>query len=158
MELMQHETFGPVIGVMKFRSVDEAIELANDSYLGLTGSVWSKNTGKAEKIARRIKAGVVTINDHMMTHGLPETSWGGFKQSGIGRTHGEIGFGEFTQPQMIITDILPLIHKNMWWHPYSKKLYAGLRGLMELLYGHGIVTRVKGLGKMIKIVPRMMQK
>ena len=112
MDVMRHETFGPVLAVMKVKDMDEAIELANDSYLGLTGSVWSKNHKKAIQLGRKIKAGAITINDHLMSHGLPETSWGGFKQSSIGRSHGRLGLEEMTQPQMIINDIMPFVKKN----------------------------------------------
>ena len=155
MDVMKHETFGPVVGVMKFADIDEALRLANDSYLGLTGSVWSKDRFKARKIARRIKAGAVTINDHLMSHGLAETSWGGFKQSGIGRAHGEIGFREFTQPQMIVDDVLSFAQKQMWWQPYSKTVYNGLKGLLDFLYGPTIGRRIKGTVDLLKIVPRM---
>ncbi|MEN6328364.1 MAG: aldehyde dehydrogenase family protein, partial [Syntrophomonas sp.] len=75
MLVMRCETFGPVVGVMKVQSMEEAVSLANDSDLGLTASVWSKDNRKAEHIARKIEAGVVNINDHLMSHGLPETPW-----------------------------------------------------------------------------------
>lgn len=158
MLVMKDETFGPVVGVMKFGSIEEAIKLANDSYLGLTGSVWSANQNKAEKIARRIKAGVVTINDHLMSHGLAETPWGGFKQSGIGRTHGELGFSEMIQPQVIVKDLLSFTKKQLWWHPYNKSVYEGLKGLLNLLYHHKTGTRVSGAVKLIKILPRIFTK
>jgi len=154
MLVMREETFGPVVGVMKVRDMEEAVALANDSHLGLTGSVWSKNWRKAEALARRIQAGVVTVNDHLMSHGLAETPWGGFKQSGIGRTHGAIGFAEMTQPQVIVHDILPFARRSMWWYPHGKGLYRGLIGALELLYGKSIPRRLGGLAKLLTIVPR----
>ncbi|MEW6654795.1 MAG: aldehyde dehydrogenase family protein, partial [Bacteroidota bacterium] len=144
MLLMKDETFGPVVGVMKFKNYNEAINLANDSYLGLTASVWSKNNRKAEKIARQIKAGAVTINDHLMSHGLAETPWGGFKQSGIGRTHSKLGFDEMTQPMVIVKDILPFVKRNLWWHPFSKELFDGLLGLTNLLYNKKLNKKLNG--------------
>lgn len=158
MALMRDETFGPVVGVMKFSNYDEAIRLANDSYLGLTGSVWTKSSSRGESIARKIKAGVVTINDHLMSHGMAETPWGGFKHSGIGRTHGRMGFDEMTQPLVIVKDILPFAKKNLWWHPFNKNLYNGLKGAMNLLYGITLSARVKGTKDLLKIVPRIFQK
>lgn len=154
MVVMKEETFGPVIGVMKVKDMDEAIIYANDSNLGLTASVWSGNRKNAKKIAAQIKAGAVTINDHLMSHGLAETPWGGFKESGIGRTHGEIGFAEMTEPQVIVNDIMPFVKRNMWWHPHSKKVYSGIKGILELLYGKGIKKRISGLYKMILLFPR----
>jgi hypothetical protein len=89
-----------------------------------------------------------------MSHGLAETPWGGLKQSGIGRTHGAIGFDEMTQPQVIVHDILPFVRQNMWWHPYSKEVFKGLSGGIKFLYGKSIPHRIKGLHSLLKIVPR----
>lgn len=155
MLLMKDETFGPVVGVMKFSNYEEAINLANDSYLGLTASVWTKSKKRGEKIARQLKTGAVTINDHLMSHGLAETPWGGFKQSGIGRTHGKLGFDEMTQPQVIVHDILPFVKKDLWWHPFNKNLYMGLKGLLDLLYSYSITLKIKGIKSLIKILPRI---
>jgi len=155
MLLMRDETFGPVVGVMKFKNYSEAIALANDSYLGLTGSVWSKNRKLAEQIGSKIKAGVITINDHLMSHGLAETPWGGFKQSGIGRTHGELGFDEMTQPMVIVNDYLLFQKKGLWWHPYSKKLYEGLKGINEFLYRKNLIKKLSGLIKLLRVFPRI---
>lgn len=154
MMVMKDETFGPVVGVMPYDKIEEAIALANDSYLGLTASVWSKKHGEAMKIGRQIKSGAITINDHLMSHGLAETPWGGFKQSGIGRTHGEIGFAEMTQPQVIVNDIMPFVRKNFWWHPYSKKIYEGIKGVVLFLYGDKLGLKLKGVMSLLKAFPR----
>jgi succinate-semialdehyde dehydrogenase/glutarate-semialdehyde dehydrogenase len=155
MLVMKDETFGPIVGVMKYKNIEEAIELANDSYLGLSGSVWTKNRRKGEAIAKRLKVGAVMVNDHLMSHGLAETSWGGFKQSGIGRTHGEVGFNEMTQTQFIVRDILPGVRKDLWWQPFSEKLYTGLRGIIELLYVKSLSHKLRGTIALLKIFPRM---
>jgi len=155
MLVMKDETFGPVIGVMPFKTLEEAVRLANDSYLGLTGSVWSRNRRKAIRIGQRINAGVITINDHLMSHGLAETPWGGFKQSGIGRTHGRLGFDEMTQPQVVVDDRLAFAKKNLWWAPYDRKLFDGLNGLIQLLYGSGLRRRVRGFRNVLKIIGRI---
>jgi succinate-semialdehyde dehydrogenase/glutarate-semialdehyde dehydrogenase len=154
MLVMREETFGPILAVMKVKDMAEAIDLANDSHLGLTGSVWSKNRSNGEKLARQIQAGVITINDHSMSHGLAETPWGGFKQSGIGRTHGAIGFEEMSQPQVIVHDILPFARQNMWWYPHTEKIYQGLLGALQFLYGKSLFQRLRGLYRLLKIVPR----
>jgi len=155
MSLMQDETFGPVVAVMKFSNTEEAISLANDSTMGLTCSVWSRNRRKAERIGRQLQAGVITINDHLMSHGMPETPWGGFKHSGIGRCHGEIGFDEMTQPQVIVQDLLHFAIRNPWWHPYSKKTYEGIRGIIQLLFARKINKKISGLLSFLKIIPGM---
>jgi succinate-semialdehyde dehydrogenase/glutarate-semialdehyde dehydrogenase len=158
MLVMRDETFGPVVGVMKFSSYEEAVNLANDSYLGLTGSVWTRNTNRGEYLARQIKAGVVMINDHLMSHGLAETPWGGFKESGLGRSHGKIGFDEMTQPLVIVKDVLPFVKKDLWWHPFSKSLYEGLKAAMLLLYDKNIVSKMRSLWILIKTLPRIFDK
>ena len=158
MLMMKEETFGPLLGVMKVEDMNEAIELANDSSLGLTGSVWSKNHKKGIQIARNIKAGTITINDHLMSHGLAETSWGGFKESGIGRTHGLLGLMEMVEPHHIVNDILPGVKKNIWWHPYNKDLYEGMKSIIYLFYGNGISMRIKNLFKPLKVLSRIFKK
>ena len=81
MLVMREETFGPIVGVMKVKDMSEAVALANDSHLGLTSSVWSRNRKKAEGIACQIQAGAVMINDHVMSHGMAEIPWGGGSKS-----------------------------------------------------------------------------
>ncbi|MHB1033820.1 MAG: aldehyde dehydrogenase family protein [Pirellulales bacterium] len=155
MLVMREETFGPVVGVMRVSDMDEAIRLANDSNLGLTASVWSRNRRKARELASQIQAGVVTINDHLMSHGLPATPWGGFKQSGLGRTHGAIGFAEMTQPQCIVDDVLPRIKRDLWWYPHGPALHGGIKGILELLYARRLSKRMAGLCRLLRILPRM---
>ncbi len=153
MDVMRDETFGPVVGVMAVDNMDEAVALANDSNLGLTASVWSRDRGAAESLGRRVRAGVVMINDHLMSHGLPETPWGGFKESGIGRTHGQIGFDEMTQPQCVVHDYMPMVKKNMWWHPHGKGVYDGLKGIIAMLTG-SLPERASGVTELARLLPR----
>ncbi len=144
MRVMREESFGPVLGVMKVDDMEQAVALANDSNLGLTASVWSRNRKHAESLARRIQAGVVMINDHMMSSGLSETPWGGFKESGIGRTHGELGMLEMTQPICIVHDYLPGVQRNMWWYPSGKGVYDGIKGMMDFLFSPKPGRRIAG--------------
>jgi len=155
MLLMREETFGPVVGVMPVADMDEAVRLANDGPLGLTASVWSRDRKGARRLAARLQAGTVTINDHLMSHGLPGTPWGGFKQSGIGRTHGPLGFAEMTQPQCVVDDLLPGVKKDLWWYPHGPDLYAGLKGALDFLYARRPSQRLAGLRRLAKVFPRM---
>ncbi|MGI5910956.1 MAG: aldehyde dehydrogenase family protein [Syntrophomonadaceae bacterium] len=154
MLVMKCEIFGPVIAVMKVNNITEAIKLVNDSDLGLTASVWSSNKYQAEKIARQLQVGIVTINDHLVSHAMPETPWGGFKKSGLGRTHGEIGFEEMTQPQVIIRDIMPFAKRNPWWPSNNLEVYNGIKGLIEISYSPLISKRLKGMKRLMKMLPR----
>jgi succinate-semialdehyde dehydrogenase/glutarate-semialdehyde dehydrogenase len=154
MRVMQEEIFGPVLAVMKVENMDRAVKAANNSLLGLTASVWTRSRATAHLIAGRLQAGAISINDHLMTHGLAETPWGGFKQSGIGRTHGHLGLEEMTQPRVVIDDILPGVKRNMWWYPHNKKVYEGLRGAMEFLYSKNFKKRVEGSIRLVKVFIR----
>ena len=73
------------------------------------------------------------INDHLMSHGLAETPWGGFGDSGIGRTHAELGFLEMLQTRVVVDDILPGAKKDLWWQPYSEKVYRGMLSIIRLV-------------------------
>ena len=158
MLVMSQETFGPLIGVMKVASMEDALVLANDSDLGLTGSVWSTNRKKADALGRRIMAGAITINDHLMSHGLAETPWGGFKESGIGRSHGAIGFTEMTESQVVVRDILPFVKRNLWWYPVSPRVYRTLKGVVQTLYSPTWKGKASGLGRVLMGLPRMFLK
>lgn len=104
---MKEETFGPILPVVSFETDDEAVKLANGTNLGLTSSVFSTNTHHARRVAAQLQSGVVTINDHLFTHAMSETPWGGYKESGMGRTHGVLGLKEMSNVKCITEDWLP---------------------------------------------------
>jgi len=135
MPIIDDEIFGPVISVAAFSDDKEALDLANASSYALTGSVWSRNRRYARKLSVNINAGSIMINDHLMSHGLAQTPWGGFGDSGTGRTHGEAGFREMLKAKVVIDDILPGAKREPWWQPYSEKIYSGLSALGDLLGG-----------------------
>lgn len=154
MDIMRLETFGPVVGVMPVDNMDEAVALANDCDLGLTASVWTRRNKTGAELAARIQAGVVMVNDHLMSHGMAETPWGGFKESGIGRSHGAIGMAEMTQAQCVVTDLLPRVKKNMWWHPNSAEVFYGMRGIIDFWYGRRPLQRLKGAYHLLRLFPK----
>jgi len=135
MPIMDDEVFGPVAAVIPAEDDEDALHIANSSAYGLTGSVWSKDRRKAQALAARVNAGAVMINDHLMSHGLAETPWGGLGDSGLGRTHGEPGFKEMVKAKVVVDDTLPGVKRDIFWQPYSEKVYKGLRSLVDFLAG-----------------------
>jgi len=127
---MQEETFGPTLPIATFKTEDEAIKLANDSEFGLTASVWTRDLSKGKRVAEKIEAGSVTVNEVLYTHGIGQTPWGGFKNSGRGRTHGLEGLMELVQPQHIHVNRIAIL-PNAWWMPYSSTAVETYRGFAK---------------------------
>lgn len=103
MAIARDEIFGPVLCSMTFDTVEQAVELANDTVYGLAASVWTKNIDKALTVTRRVRAGRFWVNTMMA--GGPEMPLGGFKQSGWGREAGMYGVEEYTQVKSVHVEI-----------------------------------------------------
>jgi acyl-CoA reductase-like NAD-dependent aldehyde dehydrogenase len=127
MTIMREETFGPVLPLMIFKTEEEAVRLANDSVFGLTASVWTKNVGRGRRIAERLEAGTVMVNEVLYTHGIAQTPWGGMKQSGLGRTHGRLGLLELVAPQHVHVNRLTRL-RDFWWFNYTPRAARLFRG------------------------------
>lgn len=97
--LVDQETFGPVLPILRFSTEDEAVARANGGSLGLAASVWTPDLARAERVARRLEAGTVWINRHVGAD--PEVPFGGAKESGIGRQFGRAGLQDFMQATAI---------------------------------------------------------
>jgi acyl-CoA reductase-like NAD-dependent aldehyde dehydrogenase len=100
-EIAQEEVFGPVLAVIAFDDDDDAVRIANDSIYGLAGAVFSGDLDRAVAVARRIKSGSFSINGG--NYFLPDSPFGGFKQSGIGREMGVPGLEEFLERKTFAT-------------------------------------------------------
>jgi len=113
MKIAQEEIFGPVLSVIKYKTVDEAVAMANDTMYGLGGGVWSRDKEKAMAVARRLRAGTVWINEwHLISEKAP---FGGYKQSGIGREFGIEGLREYTETKHLHVDELGSREKKFWY-------------------------------------------
>ncbi len=99
-KVMQEEVFGPIAPVVVVKSEDEAVRIANSTEFGLGASIWSRNTERAEKLAKRIESGFVAIND--MVKSDPRLPFGGVKKSGIGRELSEYGLKEFVNIKTVV--------------------------------------------------------
>jgi len=133
MRIMREEIFGPVVPIVTVEDEDEAIALANDSEFGLGASVWTLNRAKGERMAGRLEAGMVWVNDHMFSHGACSCSWGGVKNSGLGRSHSKFGLYECVNIKLVTWE--PSRTRDFWWHPYDEALGKALRASTRLLYG-----------------------
>lgn len=153
--LVKDETFGPVVPVMKVANVDEAIERANASRYGLTASVWTRNVKKGEALASRLRAGVVTINNHSFTGAIPSAPWGGVGETGWGVTGSPLMLEHLTRPRFVLVD-RNRAAREVWWFPYTgtlKKLaltFAALRG------GAPIGGRIRALFSLLMLLPKRM--
>jgi len=134
MDIMRKEIFGPAIPIMKVATEEEAVRLANDSTLGLNAYVFSRDTDKARRIAERVEAGTVMINDVLNTFACPETPWGGVKMSGVGRTHSVIGLRDLCQLRHVNYDRVH-VPREIWWYPYRERTFGWLHRGMKLLFG-----------------------
>lgn len=113
MRIAREEIFGPVLAVIAYEEVSEAIKIANDSIYGLAASVWSRDLQQALAVAKRIRAGTVWINEHHVLN--PQAPFGGYRQSGFGREMGRYGLDEYTEVKHIHVDLMQRRQGRLWW-------------------------------------------
>jgi acyl-CoA reductase-like NAD-dependent aldehyde dehydrogenase len=141
MLVMQDETFGPVLPIMSFDSDAEAVSLANDSRYGLGASVWSRDLRRARRIARRLEAGMVWINDHAYSAAAAQAPWSGIKDSGRGVIHSRFGLYEMVHKRLISEDRgwIPL----PWSYPYDEARRRGFIALLRTLHAPGFAPKAR---------------
>jgi acyl-CoA reductase-like NAD-dependent aldehyde dehydrogenase len=156
MRIMREEIFGPVLPIVVVDSEAEAVALANDSDFGLGSSVWTSDRSKGERIAHELESGMVWINDHMFSHGACQCSWGGVKESGLGRTHSKFGLYECVNVKLRVWE--PSTVRNAWWHPYDETLGRALQQTATILYGRPSIRAGAlraGLGPLLRVGVRL---
>jgi acyl-CoA reductase-like NAD-dependent aldehyde dehydrogenase len=113
MKIAQEEIFGPVLCVIRYKTIDDAIRIANDSIYGLGGAVWSRDKDKAMVVAKQMRTGTVWINEyHLLSVAAP---FGGYKQSGIGREFGLEGILEYTEVKHVHVDQTATAAEKFWY-------------------------------------------
>jgi acyl-CoA reductase-like NAD-dependent aldehyde dehydrogenase len=133
MAIMREETFGPCLPIQVVKDEEEALRLANDSPYGLQASVWTRDSWKGKRLANRIAAGGVVVDDCIVTYGISESPFGGVKDSGIGRVNGELGLKSYCHVQSVV---LPRLRgkSELLWYPYTARTLRYVKSALRLLY------------------------
>jgi acyl-CoA reductase-like NAD-dependent aldehyde dehydrogenase len=137
MTAMREETFGPTLPIMKVADAEEALRLANDSSMGLSASVWTRDAARGEEIARRVEAGAVCVNDAQIFYVALELPMGGWKESGLGVRHGAPGIRKYTRQQSILVTRFAPMKKELHMMGYKASTSKLLGRGLKLLYGRG---------------------
>jgi succinate-semialdehyde dehydrogenase/glutarate-semialdehyde dehydrogenase len=135
MTLFADETFGPVVSISRFSSEEEAIDQANAGPFGLNFSVWTGDVERGRRLATRLQAGTVNVNEgYIAAWGSVDAPMGGMKHSGLGRRHGAVGIRKYTEEQTVaVQRLIPIapngiVGQRLW----TKAITAGLRLLRWL--------------------------
>lgn len=134
MELYEEETFGPVAALTPITDAEEAVARANNSRYGLNYSIWTRDTRRASQLATRLEAGTVNINEaYAAAWASVDAPMGGFKESGVGRRHGEHGIIKYTEPQTVaVQRLLPIAPPA----PIGAERYAWVMNRFLRVYRH----------------------
>jgi acyl-CoA reductase-like NAD-dependent aldehyde dehydrogenase len=148
MDCMREETFGPTLPVMKVRDAQEAIDKANDSRFGLSGSVWTRDKAKAMALARRMDTGLVHINSVVLGVTQVPVPFGGWNDSGLGsRSGGAAGIRKYCRTKSIVADRVTM-KKELNWYPYSRGKGRVMSTMARLLAAKDWRRRLgRGAGK-----------
>ena len=136
MSVMRDETFGPVVGIMKVKDTEEAVQLSNDTRYGLSGTVFGPSR-KAEAVARRIECGAVNVNNVLFNFLAPGVPMGGWKESGIGYRHAEYGIRKYCRSEAIVSARF-LTKSEPIWYPYTPSRRALVDKLANFLGARGV--------------------
>jgi succinate-semialdehyde dehydrogenase/glutarate-semialdehyde dehydrogenase len=147
--LLNDETLGPVIPVVTVENVEQAIEKANTSPFALTASGWTASEVTAERLMVGLQAGVVTINDVLYAYGEPAATWSGFKQSGLGASHGLAGLKEMSRRRFVSFDGTAL-DAPAFAFPYGDEANVIAESTLRALHGGSRLSRAMGLLRLIR--------
>ena len=145
---LTEETFGPVLPLVEVADEDEAVAAANASPFGLTASVWTRDLRRGERVARRLRAGTVVVNNHGFTGSVPSLPWSGTGASGYGVTSSEYALDVLTRPRAVVVDTRRA-KAEMWWHPYTPALAKMGRSLATLRGGAPVGAKLAAVRDLV---------
>lgn len=137
MRVMREELLAPVLPMMAVAREEDAIVETNQSRYGVMGYVFSRDRVRARRIAERLQAGTVMINDVLAAYASPELPYGGVKDSGIGRVHGDDGLRAMCETRSVDYNRGPMFKREPVWFPYRKRTYATMDRLMRVFMRSG---------------------
>ncbi|MBI4543966.1 MAG: aldehyde dehydrogenase family protein [Gemmatimonadetes bacterium] len=151
MDVMREETFGPLLPVMRVRDAEQALRLANDCAFGLGSSIFGP-TGQAMGLVSKLRAGMTCVNDALINAGVPGLPFGGTGESGYGRVYGDEGLREMSRTRAV------LVSRIGWKFElpsYPLRRWGRTRALalVELLHGPGLLSRLRGLRRLVSRAP-----
>jgi acyl-CoA reductase-like NAD-dependent aldehyde dehydrogenase len=136
MQCMRDETFGPTLPIMRVADEEEAVRLANDSPYGLSSSVWTKDSDRAERVARQLEVGAVNINNVLISTFQLPLPMSGWKSSGIGtRSGGAVGILKYCRQKSVVSEKINL-KREAHWYPYKPKSSRLQARMVRLLGAH----------------------
>jgi succinate-semialdehyde dehydrogenase/glutarate-semialdehyde dehydrogenase len=150
-DLVQQETFGPIVTVLPFQTEEEALLDVNDSPFALSGSVWTRDMRRGRRLAESFRSGTAVVNNAVYTYGLPATPWGGRGKSGFGRTHGEWGFQEMMETHHVHLDS-GRMRNDFWWFPYHKRKEEAQMFFMRFFFQKEWKGAINGLRELRSIL------
>jgi acyl-CoA reductase-like NAD-dependent aldehyde dehydrogenase len=139
MAVGRDETFGAVLPIIRVRDAEEALRVANESPFGLSGSIWTRDSARGRRLARRLVAGSVCVNDALVNYFVVEAPLGGVKSSGLGIRHGVEGLHQFCRTETLIEDrpllrwLSPIVGRQLMF-PYRLRTLRLLRWFMRKVY------------------------
>jgi acyl-CoA reductase-like NAD-dependent aldehyde dehydrogenase len=151
--LMREETFGPVLPISVVATADEAVKRANASRFGLTASVWTTNLRRGEELAKKLRAGTVTLNNHAFTGALPAAPWSGQGETGYGITNSPLALDALTRPRFVLTDHSRK-KRELWWYPYTPALRVIVLAMAVLK--SGTTGLFRKIGALLRLIPAML--
>jgi acyl-CoA reductase-like NAD-dependent aldehyde dehydrogenase len=151
--LMREETFGPILPIVLVDGEDDAIARTNASKFGLTTSLWTRRYNHAHTLAKKLRSGVVTINNHGFTAAIPSAPWTGAGDSGYGITNSAHALGELTRVRFVLEDRNGA-KRELWWYPYTPVLRTIAFAMAKVRGGAGFFGRIKAIFQLVRALPK----